>query len=136
MSVDQEISTLIQNASGAEARHPAEGVADALKEVNALFDAMGDSFQIICGEIEGAPSQSALKTAFGRLDKVMRIFFEVAPERMHGELIRDAVISLNLSDKLAGFMRSTTDPREALMSYKRDVFRSLATAFQRKKSQA
>ena len=135
-SVEEDITALLQNASGILGRPPAAAVADAVKETNALFLAMNDSFVTICGEIAGAVSQSALRVAFSRPDKVMRIFFEVAPGRVHRKLIHDALSSFKLSARLTSFMISTDDPRDALKNYKRTVIQSLAAAVMRKKDQA
>ena len=113
-----------------------EVVANAVKEANALFQASHDSFEAICAEIEGAVSQAALRVAFGRLDRVTRIFFEVDTADVHGKALHDALSSFKLSVRLTSFMKSTSDPREALLNYKRAVIQSLAAAVKRKQEQA
>ena len=93
MSVEQDISDLIQAATGTQGGSAGEAITLATEEVGALFAATGDSFVDICGAIEGASSQPVLRVAFERLDKVMRIFYGVAPGTDSGTLIRGAVMS-------------------------------------------
>ena len=134
--VDREVDALLQDASEMMGTPNEEVVANAVKEIDALFQASHDSFEAICAEIEGAVSQSALRVAFGRLDRVTRIFFEVASGDVHGKAIHGALSTFRLSAKLTSFMISTTDPREALLHYKRSVIQSLAAAVNRKQEQA
>ena len=84
----------------------------------------------------GAVSQSALRVAFGRLDRVTRIFFEVDPADVHEKALHDALSSFKLSVRFTSFMKSTSDPREALVNYKRAVIQSLAAAVRREQEQA
>ena len=83
--VDSEVDALLQEASEMLGTTNEEVVANAVKEVNALFQASHDSFAAICAEIEGAGSQPALRVALGRLDRLIRIFFELDSADVHGK---------------------------------------------------
>ena len=96
----------------------------------------GDSFVDICGAIEGASSQSVLRVAFERLDKVMRIFYGVAPGTDSGTLIRDAVMSFQLSDRLHRCFESSASPRMAITAYKEAILGDLVSSRQRRMTQA
>ena len=98
--VDREVDALLQDASEMMGTPNEEVVANAVKEIDALFQASHDSFEAICAEIEGAVSQSALRVAFGRLDRVTRIFFEVASGDVHGKAIHGALSTFKLSARL------------------------------------
>ena len=132
MSVEQDISDLIQAATGTQVGSAAEAVACATEEVGALFVATGDSFVDICGAIEGALSQPVLRVAFERLDKIMRIFYGVAPGTNSGTLIRDAVMSFQLSDRLLECFESSVSPRVAVTAYKEAILGGLVSSKQRK----
>ena len=96
----------------------------------------GDSFVDICGAIEGASSQPILRVAFERLDKVMRIFYGVAPGTDSGTLIRDAVMSFQLSDRLHRCFESSASPRMAITAYKEAILGDLVSSRQRRMTQA
>ena len=66
---------MIREASGLGQVPAADAVADALKEINTLFNATNDSLEAICESIEHATTRSQLKVGFDRLDSVMRILF-------------------------------------------------------------
>ena len=136
MSVEQDISDLIQAATGAQDGPAAEAVARAVKEVGTLFTATGDSFADICFAIECASTQPVLRVAFERLDKIMRIFYGVVPGTDNGNLICDAIMSFQLSERLLGFFESATAPREAITDYKKAILGDLVSSRQREKTQA
>ena len=101
---------MIQSATGAQGGTAVEAVARATEEVGALFNATDDSFKHICAAIESASRKETLRVAFDRLDKIMRIFYGVAPDTSCGSLIRKAVMSFQLSERLLGFFNSTPSP--------------------------
>ena len=136
MSIEQEISGIIREASGLEKKPTTEAVANALKEIKTLFTATNDSLVAMCKSIEQATTRSQLQAAFGRLDGVMRILFGVAPDEEHGHIIRDAVVTLDMGTRLRTLLMSTAFPRTAIVNYKTEVLKDLAVGLLRKKTQA
>ena len=136
MSIEQEISEIIRDASGLGQVPAADAVADALKEINTLFNATDDSLVAICESIEHATTRSQLKVAFARLDNVMRILFGVAPEKEHEHVIRDAVVTLEMGIRLKKSFVASVSPRMAIIDYKKAVLQDLAAEMLRKKTQA
>ena len=136
MSIEQEISEIIRDASGLGQVPAADAVANALKEINTLFNATNDSLVAICESIEHATSRSQLQGAFTRLDNVIRIHFGVAPEKEHEHVIREAVVSLEMGIRLKKAFVASVSPREAILDYKKAVLQDLAAEMLRKKTQA
>ena len=136
MSIEQEISDIIRDASGLGQVPPADAVANAVKEIKTLFKATNDSMVAICESIELATTRSQLLVAFARLDNVMRILFGVAPEKEHDHVIRDAVVNLEMGIRLKKAFVASTSPREAIINYKKAVLQDLAADMLRKKTQA
>ena len=136
MSIEQEITEIIREASGLEKKPATEAVAAALKEVKALLTATNESLVAICESIEQATTRSQLEAAFGRLDKIMRILFGVAPEKKDGHIIRDAMVTLDMGTRLRASLMATNSPREAIVNYKTEVLKILAAGLRHKRTQA
>ena len=136
MSLEQEVAKLVQEARGDGEESVAGALAEALKEVHRLLEVTGDSLQAICASIEGAASQDDLRTAFTRLDKIVRIFVGIAPGDKDQLLVREALSKLQLSDRLLKSIRACTSPRKGILAYKRSIIKDLALLRQRQDAQA
>ena len=91
---------LVQEAQGGGNEPIAGAITEAVEEVQRLLEATNDSLLAICTSIEGATTQDELRVAFTRLDKIVRIFVGVAPEKENDPQVREALSKLELSKRL------------------------------------
>ena len=106
-------------------------VTRALQEVNTLLESIGDSMISICKDIEGATTRLLLRSAFRRFNGILRIFLELAPAREHDVLIKEAICSLQVSQRLETLLGSAASVPDALTAYKTGVLQDLAATLRR-----
>ena len=100
----------------------------ALSEVKKLIHTSGRSLKAVCAEIEGASTKETLAAAFRKLNGFTRIFLEIAPAGEHDVRIKEALLSLQVSDRLAALLRASISVEKALLDYKKAVVEEVAIA--------
>ena len=114
MSVEQQISDIVQGAEGVEDTLDAAAVALTVKEVENLLEAMNDSLQAMCMRVEKATTKVDVKTMFRKLNRVMRIFLKMAAEITDHRLVLQAICNMGVSQCFEGMLTSATSLGEAL----------------------
>ena len=74
MSVEEEVSVLIDGVTSTTETSSQQNLDQTLKEVTELLRATDDSLFKICRDAEMALSKEALRVAFKRFNRVMRFF--------------------------------------------------------------
>ena len=72
MSIEEEMSVLIDGVTSATETSSQQNIDQTLKEVAELLKATDDSLFNICRDAELASSKEALRVAFKRFNRVMR----------------------------------------------------------------
>ena len=106
----------------------------AIDEVEKLTSISGLTLKAVCSEVEEVSSKETLGAAFRKLNGFTRIFVEICPSGEHDVRIREALLSMHVSDRLAAVVRSTTSVKGALIEYKKSVIEDLAVAMRLKDS--
>ena len=109
-----------------------KAISQALEEVSRLLESTKDSFYAICMDIENATTEDALKAAFPRLNCIIRMIRNSAPEEEHDGLVRNALSSLRMSDRLAESLATSGSVLEAITGYKTLVVKDLNVTLRRK----
>ena len=86
----------------------------------------------MCMDIENASTEDALRAAFPRLNSIIRMIKNSAPEKEHEELVRNALSSLCMSDRLTESLASSDSVQEAITVYKTLVVKDLNVALRQK----
>ena len=117
MSIQQEIDSIISEVADPALETDKAAVDRARQEVGILLSATQDSMQAIYADVEAASSRSRLKEASRRLNGNWGIFLglQLAPES--SALVVEAISSLDVGDRMAGFLGSTSSIRDALSGY-------------------
>ena len=102
-----------------------ENVERALVEVTTLLRATDDSLLKICRAVEGATSQDTLRLVFRRLNKVIRMFCEAAPNVRHQRLVKDAVSALPATSRFSNILQTVDTVQLAVKEYKSVVIQDL-----------
>ena len=105
-----------------------ENVERALVEVNTLLRATDDSLLKICRAVEGATSQDTLRLVFRRLNKVIRMFYEAAPNVRHQRLVKDAVSALPATSRFSNILQTVDTVQLAVKEYKSVVIQDLVVS--------
>ena len=119
MSLEQEVSEVLGIVAPRTSPAAVKTVNLALAEVSRLMSVTGDTFLDVCLEVEAATSREAVKKAFRRFNGITRMFLEAAPAPEHDGLIREALGSLQLSEKFAQYIGSGVTVRKLLKNTKR-----------------
>ena len=134
MSTAQEIASILAGAASKSDKEVTECIKLAKCEVEKLIKASGQTLKSVCAEIEDASTKEALAAAFRKLNSFTRIFVDMALVGKHGVRIRDALLSLQVSERLEAILRTAVSVHEALLGYKKAVVEDLAIAIRLKES--
>ena len=126
MSAAKDVAAILEKTENRSERDILQCIDLALGEVKKLIQTSGRSLAAVCAEIEGALTKETLGAAFRRLNGFTRIFLEIAPAGEHDVHIKEALLSLQVSDRLATLLRASTSVKKALLDYKRAVVEELA----------
>ena len=132
MSAAKEVTAILENAGHKSDKDISKCIELAFVEVQKLIDSSGLSLKTVCLEIEGASTRETLAASFRKLNGFTRIFLEIAPAGEHDARIMEALISLQVSDRLATLLRASTSVSKALLNYKKAVIEELAIAIRRR----
>ena len=100
MSVEQEVAGILADADDSSTASALSNIRLALQGVDRMLSATSSSIYDLCTNIEGAKSKGEVKAAFTQFNVVVRMFLEAAPKEEHDKLVRDALCSVRLSDRL------------------------------------
>ena len=128
MSAAKDVAAILEKTEHRSDKDITQCIDLALGEVKKLIQTSGRSLKAVCAEIEGALSKETLAAAFRKLNGFTRIFLEIAPAGEHDVRIREALLSLQVSDRLAALLRTSISVKRALLDYKKAVIEELATA--------
>ena len=121
MSAAQEIASILAGAASKSDKEVTECIKLAKCEVEKLIKASGQTLKSVCAEIEDASTKEALAAAFRKLNSFTRIFVDMALVGKHGVRIWDALLSLQVSERLEAILRTAVSVHEALLGYKKAV---------------
>ena len=135
MSIQQEIDSIISEVADPALENDKATVDRALLEVRKLLSATQDSMRAIYSDIEAASNRSQLKKAFRWLNGIWGIFLglQLAPES--SALLVEAISALDVSDRMAGFLGSSSSIGEALNAYTSAIISDLAVVIRRSNEQ-
>ena len=128
MSVAKEVAAILGNTEHRSEKDILQCIKLAVSEVEKLIITSGQSLQDVCLEIEDASTKEALGTAFRKLNGFTRILLEISPAGEHDVRIKEALLSLQVSERLGTFLRATGLAGGALREYKKAVVEDLAIA--------
>ena len=77
-------------------------------------------------DIEQASTKEALRSAIRFLNSITRILIKADPLGAHNDLVRDALLSLQVSGRLEALLTTIAPVSVALVQYKKTVVRDLA----------
>ena len=107
-------------------------VSLAAEEVNQLLNAWETTLLIICQTIERSTTRKALQAAFRDLTGYTRVLTETDPHGLHDDLVRVALISLSVSERLEALLGAMSPVSAALLEYKKAVIEDLAISMRRR----
>ena len=128
MSVEQDVSRILEGTVPEESEGGSESAALAKVEVSKLLKVSDFSMLALCQDIEQASTKEALRTAFRQLNNITRILLKADPLGAHNDLVRDALVSLLVSERLETLLTTIAPVNVALVQYKKSVVRDLAIA--------
>ena len=128
MSVEQDVSRILKGTVPKASECGTENVALAKVEVSKLLEVSDSSMLALCQDIEQASTKEALRTAFRQLNNITRILLKADPLGAHNDLVRDALVSLLVSERLETLLTTIAPVNVALVQYKKSVVRDLAIA--------
>ena len=131
MSVEEEVSALIDGVTSATETSSQQNRDQTLKEVAELLKATNDSLFNICREAELASSKEAFRVAFKRFNRVMRFFLEGAPGAESAVRALKAISTLPMSGRFESILTTAGSVQEAATSYKEALCRGLASKLRR-----
>ena len=126
MSVEQEVAGILADADDSSTASALSNIRLALQGVDRMLSATSSSMFDLCTNIEGAKSRGELKTAFTQFNAVVRMFLEAAPRAEHDKLVREALCSVRLSERLKVALQAAASVPEALAQCKLQVVTELA----------
>ena len=136
MAVEQEVSHILAGSVPDASEGGAEIVTQAKVEVARLVEVSNSSMLALCNAIEQASSKEALRNAFRDLNSFTRILLGADPDGAHNDLVRDTIISLQVSKRLETLLNSVTPVNVALVEYKKAVVRDPAISMRRLEAKA
>ena len=141
LSVTFTMSIMTQEVAAQQVEHLVDNVSDdsvarenirrALVEATTLMKATNASVLELCLEVERAPSQAALRGAFRRFNRIVRMFTEAAPDDVHCQLVKEAFSSLTLSPRFSALLLSVDSVQQAVTEYKTAVLQELVVSLRR-----
>ena len=126
MALAQEVTTILEGRVPDTDESGASIIALARVEVGKFLEVSKTSLRTLCQNIEHASTRDALAGAFRQLNSCTRIFTSVNPLGAHDELVREALIALQVSERLKNTLTTTSSVSAALKLYKSAVVRDLA----------
>ena len=100
MSTEEQVDALLSEAEGNTAAKAAASLNAAIREVRTILSTSKSSLFDLCVNMEKAKSRAEVKAAFKEFNAVVRILLESAPGDQFTTLVRDALCSFKLSDRL------------------------------------
>ena len=126
MALEQEVTTILEGRVPDTSENGGSIIAQARVEVCKFLEVSRTSLLTLCQNIECASTKDALAGAFRQLNSCTRIFTSVDPLGAHSELVREALIALQVSERLKATLSTTSSVSAALIQYKSSVVRDLA----------
>ena len=123
MSAAQEVASILAGSESKTEKDVIEGIKLASNEVKKLIKASGQTLKSVCTEIEMAATKEALGAAFRKFNSFTRIFLDMALAGKYDARIRNALIALQVSERLEAILRTGISVGVALIGYKRAVVR-------------
>ena len=139
MSAEQEVQRILHGSvpDGSvpeQVQEVSASVTLAAEEVNQLLNASGTTLLTICQTIERSTTRKALQAAFRDLNEYTRVLTETDPHGLHDVLVRDALISLSVSERLEALLGAMSPVSAALVEYKKAVIMDLAISMRRREA--
>ena len=134
MSAARDVAAILGKAEQKSDKDISQCIELALAAVERLTNISGQSLHAVCSEIEEASNKETLGAAFRKLNGFTRIFSEISTAGEHDIRVREALLSLRVSERLAALLRTTDSVSGALMEYKKAVIEELAIAIRLKDS--
>ena len=137
MSAEQEVQRILHGSvpDGSvpeQADEVPASVTLAAEVINQLLNASGTTLLTICQTIERSTTRKALQAAFRDLNEYTRVLTETDPHGLHDVLVRDALISLSVSERLEALLGAMSPVSAALVEYKKAVIKDLAISMRRR----
>ena len=136
MAAEQEISHILEGTVPDASEDGTKIVTQTVIEVTKLLEVSGSSMLALCNAIEQASSKATLRNSFRNLNSYTRILLGADPVGVHNELVRDAIISLQVSERLETFLRTVSPVNVALLEYKKAVVKDLAISMRQLEAKA
>ena len=84
-----------------------------------LLEASGTTMRAFCEDIELVSTRQSLKTSFHQLNTYTSLIYETDAHCIKNDLVRDAVFSLHVSERLKHLLGAVALVNVALAQYKR-----------------
>ena len=136
MAVEQEVSNILEGTVPDASEDGTKIVTQAKVEVARLLEVSSSSMLALCNAVEQAKSKATLKNAFRNLSSFTRILLGADPFGAHNDLVRDTIVSLQVSERLESLLTTVTPVNVALLEYKKAVVRDLAISIRRLEAKA
>ena len=128
MSLAQEVTDILSEAAGVPAAKARHNMDMALKELTRLMSASEETMFDICLRAEAAVTSGEARAAFKQFNLLMRILLEAAPGLEHEGLLRQAILTIKVSQRFGEAISSASSIRTAIKEYKIGILQCLAKA--------
>ena len=132
MSLAQEVTDILSEAAGVPAAKSRDNMDMALKELTRLMSASGETMFDICLRAEAAVTSGEARAAFKQFNLLMRILLEAAPGLEHEGLLRQAILTIKVSQRFGEAISSASSIRTAIKEYKIGILQCLAHAIRQR----
>ena len=137
MSLAQEVTDILSEAAGVPAAKSRDNMDMALKELTRLMSASGETMFDICLRAEAAVTSGEARAAFKQFNLLMRILLEAAPGLEHEGLLRQAILTIKVSQRFGEAISSASSIRTAVkenkIGMKTGLFRSFDPKLSKRK---
>ena len=103
----------------------------AAEKINKLLNAAGTTLLLICQTIERSTTRKSLQAAFRNLNEFTRVLTQTDPYGLLDGFVREALISLKVSERLEALLGAMTPVSVALVAYNKAVIKDLAISMRR-----
>ena len=139
MSAERDIQRVLDGSvpDGSVADSAEEGsrcVTLAAVEVKTLLNAAETTLLAICQDIERSSTRESLRSASRNLNRYIRVLTAIDPHGLYNDLIRDALISLHVSQRLKALLGAISPVTVALVAYKKAVIKDLAISLRQRQA--
>ena len=131
MAVEQEVSHILEGAVPDAGEDGTKIVTQAKVKVAKLLEVSSSSMLALCNAVEHASLKATLKNAFHNLNSFTRILLGADTFGANNDLVRDTIVSLQVSERLETLLTTVTPVNVALLEYKKAVVRDIAISIRR-----